>query len=204
MHSGAGGGGHLGSDSVSEQRHAVVARPCDFPGSVCIRPQPVVRVAFPSSTECQGTLSGGNAAVLICSAAVAGCIRRSFVILAGERTDYRHDGDVEEVSYSCTAEVGVRETDHGRVAVVVAGTPVPFLWNACRSELDESERNVGSYEHMAVAAGPDLRIDISCQCVVCVGASCQKDGCCYDYGVSHKLIIISVLVFYPLAFLCRG
>ena len=48
--------------------------------------------------------------------------------------------------------VAMRESDHCRVAVMISRTPVPFLRDAGQTELHESERNICSYEHMAVSA----------------------------------------------------
>ena len=54
----------------------------------------------------------------------------------------------------------VRESDYCRITVVVAGTPVPVLRDAGRSELNQSERNIGSDKDMAMPAGTDTGINI--------------------------------------------
>ena len=56
--------------------------------------------------------------------------------------------------------MGVRETYHGVVAVVITGTPVPILRDAGRSQLYHSERHAGSHENMAMSSGSYLGIDI--------------------------------------------
>ncbi len=61
---------------------------------------------------------------------------------------------------TCSAEVHLPESDDRRVAVMIAGTPVPALLLLCRTRLNVSERNIGSEEHMAVSACSDERVDI--------------------------------------------
>ncbi len=56
--------------------------------------------------------------------------------------------------------MGVGEADHCGVAVMVAGTPVPGLGNACRAKLYHTEWHVGTYEYMAVATAAYLGVDI--------------------------------------------
>ena len=73
----------------------------------------------------------------------------------------RHHGNVEEVSDSGPLKMGVGESDHRGIAVVVAGAPVPLLWNAGRPELDKAERNAGAHENVSVAAASNLRINVT-------------------------------------------
>ena len=48
---------------------------------------------------------------------------------------------------------------------MVARAPVPLLRDACRTELNKAERNIGSYKYMAVSACSDLRVDIGSEIV---------------------------------------
>ena len=55
--------------------------------------------------------------------------------------------------------MSMRESYHCRIALMVAGSPVPFFRNARRSELDHAERHIGPDKDMTVTAGTDFRID---------------------------------------------
>ena len=76
------------------------------------------------------------------------------------RVGDRQQGDVSQVADTCSAEVHLPESDDRRVAVMIAGTPVPALLLLCRTRLNVSERNIGSEEHMAVSACSDEWVDI--------------------------------------------
>ena len=56
--------------------------------------------------------------------------------------------------------MGVRKSDHGVVAVVITGAPVPILRDAGRAQLHHSERHAGPYKDMAMSSGSYLGIDI--------------------------------------------
>jgi hypothetical protein len=87
----------------------------------------------------------------------------------------------------------------GRIADMVAGAPVPLLRDACRTELDHSERHICADKDMAVAAGSDgcvHEIGVA-QIVTILSASDDADSCRqYQFSVFHNLLINSVL--------CRG
>ena len=72
----------------------------------------------------------------------------------------RHHRDVEQVADTRTVEVGMAETDDGRIGNVVSRHPVPRLRDAGGAELHGAERNVGPHEDMAVAARADIHVDI--------------------------------------------
>ena len=78
----------------------------------------------------------------------------------GHLTGHGHQGDVEQVADTGAAQMGVGEPDHRRVALMVAGAPVPSLGDAGGAELDGAERHAGAHEHVAVAPGAYLHVDI--------------------------------------------
>ena len=86
-----------------------------------------------------------------------------------------HDRDVEQVADAGAGEVGVRESDHGRIALVVARAPVPLLGNARGPELHHAEGDIGADEDVTVAARADFRIDEAG--VVVAGQRGLRAGC---------------------------
>ena len=77
-----------------------------------------------------------------------------------------HDGHhrhVEQIADTGTAQMRVRETDDGRIALVVPRAPVPRLRDARGPQLYEAERHVGPHEDVAVAARTDFGIDVAGQ-----------------------------------------
>ena len=49
------------------------------------------------------------------------------------------------------------------VRYMVARAPVPFVLDLLGAELDHSARHAGAYEHVAVAAASDHRVDFICE-----------------------------------------
>ena len=94
--------------------------------------------------------------------------------------------------------MSVGEAYHRGVAVMIAGAPVPGLRDAGRAELDGAERNAGTHEHMPVAAGTDLYVDIFSEILIrgtfCrASANHREDGCEDDYSLmSHDSADIKV------------
>lgn len=89
--------------------------------------------------------------------------RRRIAGRAASRRDFaddRHQRDVVQVADARAAQVRVTEPDDGRVGVIVAGAPVPCLRDARRTELYESERDVGAHEDVSVVARADVGIDV--------------------------------------------
>ena len=50
---------------------------------------------------------------------------------------------------------------------MVAGTPVPTAGVLCGTELDITERHVGTKKYMSVSAGADSGIHVLCEIVLC-------------------------------------
>ena len=68
-----------------------------------------------------------------------------------------------KITDTCTTEVHVRETDDGRVRDVIARCPVPFLRDAGRTELYQSVRHIGTYEHVSMTSRTDVWVNVLCQ-----------------------------------------
>ena len=130
VHSHSGCCGELRTDSVSGQGHTVISWGRDFLCTVGIGPQAGFLIGF-TATSIGVSLSG-----------------------------HRHHRDIEQISYSGSAQMSVGESDDCRITVMVSRTPVPFLRDAGRSQLDEAERHVRTHEDVTMSAGADLRIDI--------------------------------------------
>ena len=87
----------------------------------------------------------------------------------------RHHGNVEEVSDAGSLKMCMGESDYCRIAVMVAGAPVPLLRDAGRSELYKSERNARAHENVSVAAASDLGVNIAGV------VNCSRAGECGGY-----------------------
>src|SRR4051812_15772536 len=64
----------------------------------------------------------------------------------------RYKQHVQQVPYSGTTEVGMAESQHRVVAVVIAGAPVPFTRPRIWTQLHCTERNRGSGKCVSVAS----------------------------------------------------
>ena len=73
---------------------------------------------------------------------------------------YGQQSDVAQVTDAGSAEVGVTETDEYIVAIMIARAPVPSTGLLGRTELDVTEGNIGTEEHVAMAAGSHIGIHI--------------------------------------------
>ena len=58
--------------------------------------------------------------------------------------------------------MGMRESDHESVRILIARTPVPRIPDLLRAHLDHSVRYVGAYEYMSMSTGTDKRINEVC------------------------------------------
>ena len=76
---------------------------------------------------------------------------------------------------------------------MVAGTPVPLLRDAGRSELHHAERHVRSHEHMSVSTRSDLRV-YEVGVTFRSGASCQEQCRKHEFYLAHKSLCFSVLL----------
>ena len=87
--------------------------------------------------------------------------RRGVLFLVGHGQK-RH---VSQVADARAAEVQVREAPQHAPAVVIARAPVPPAVGLCGAELNESERHVGTEEHVSVSPRANPWVHISCRSV---------------------------------------
>ena len=107
-----------------------------------------------------GVVAGLGDLIVVREARTVALVR----LFAGTRLEFDgacagHDEEVEQIAAAGAAQVGVAEAHDGGVGDVVAGAPVPAVVEGIGAELEGGERNAGSGEAVAVAAGADARID---------------------------------------------
>ena len=81
---------------------------------------------------------------------------------------------------------------YGRIADMVAGTPVPLLRDACRTELDHSERYICPDKDMAVSAGSDGCVhEIGIVYIDTISSASDDAENCrkYQFSVFHNRVI---------------
>lgn len=74
---------------------------------------------------------------------------------------------IAKIANSGAAKMLMTETYQHRIAVVVAGTPVPTAGVLCGTELHITEGHVGTKKNMSVSAGADSGIYVLCEIVLC-------------------------------------
>jgi hypothetical protein len=88
-------------------------------------------------------------------------VRGLLAALVGlERAGVGHDEHIAEVGAARTAEVSVRKAREQTIGIMVARAPVPALEYILRPQLHRPKRHVGPQKYVAVAAGPDERVDV--------------------------------------------
>lgn len=88
-----------------------------------------------------------------------------FLIIMGERkalgnifSDEWKEQEITKIGASGTADMGMRESENGRVAVMVTRASVPGLVPGVRAKLDHSERSGGARICVTMESCPDERI----------------------------------------------